>query len=192
MIQYRPYCVLSAPTAIQQFKNNKTIFKSQDNIVSSCFAPQLPQLYILVYISELVLRSRTVLGIEYVRDTWLGGNQNPREFDIFHGILVEWEQRDMMSVGVIWIGMERGHLLGYGLDGYGNCDLSRDRSHSPFPWKYRGKSTAGIFPRGALIISHLENRGNHTGSTCFPVRITPKMTDITYGRDEPFFPCKVS
>ena len=58
----------------------------------------------------------------------------------------------MMSVGTIRMGMGRGHLLGYGLDGDGNCDLSRDRSHFPFPWKYRGKSTAGIFPRGALII----------------------------------------
>ena len=42
--------------------------------------------YYTCTILELVLRSRTVLGIEYVRGTWLGGNQNPREFDIFHGI----------------------------------------------------------------------------------------------------------
>ena len=72
----------------------------------------------------------------------------PRDF-------VGWEQRDMMSLGTIWMGMGIYHLLGYGLDGYVNCDLSRDRSHSPFPLKYRGKRTAGIFPRGALKIARL-------------------------------------
>jgi hypothetical protein len=59
----------------------------------------------------------------------------------------------MISVVTVWMGMGSGHLLGNGLDGNGNCDLSRERSHFPFPWKYRGIFPAGIFPRGALEIS---------------------------------------
>ena len=86
-----------------------------------------------------------VLGWVGTKSHSIGIRHYPRD-------LVGWEQRDIVSVGTNRMEMERGHLLwyGHGLDGYGNCDTSRDRSYSPFPWKYRGKSTAGIFPRGAL------------------------------------------
>ena len=69
----------------------------------------------------------------------------------------------MMSVGTIWMGMERGYLLGYGLHGYGNCDLSRDRSH-PIPMeipreKYRGnipeRSLDNFFWGGAPFFSQI-------------------------------------
>ena len=53
--------------------------------------------------------------------------------------------------------MEIGHLLGYGLDRYGNGELSRDRSHFSFPWKYCGKSTAGILQKGVQVLKTLQN-----------------------------------
>ena len=89
MVQYRPYATLSAPTAVQQLKNNKTIYKEKKQHRRQLLAPRLPQLYTFVYISELVLRSRTALGIEYVRGMYLVGWEPKAivwEFDIFHGI----------------------------------------------------------------------------------------------------------
>ena len=44
----------------------------------------------------------------------------------------------------------RGHFLGYGLDGY--AIYHGTGPIFPFPWKYRGESTSGSFPRGAFKI----------------------------------------
>ena len=84
-----------------------------------------------------------------MRGTWLGGNQKPPEFDIyFLRDLVGWEKRDMIPVGTILMGMGRGRLLGYGLDGYGNCDLPRGRCHLfPIPMEIPLETCRGNTPK---------------------------------------------
>ena len=116
----------NSSSAVQKQINNILVLsiKASRKIRRQLLAPRLPQPYILVYISEMVLSSReryselntcAVLG-------WVG-TKNHGKSTFSTGVLVAWENRDIMSVGTIWIGLGKGRLLWYGFDVYENCDI---------------------------------------------------------------------
>lgn len=69
------------------------------------------------------------------------------------------------SLVTIWMSMGEDQLHGNGSDGYGNREYPRQSYRLPFPWNASEKSTAGKFPRGALVlflVVWMDNKGWQT------------------------------
>ena len=64
-----------------------------------------------------------------------------------------------------WMGMVQNNSFGNDLDGNDTLEFSQKRPKSQLPWFYRGKSTAGIFPKRALNFFMTENVERHAFSS---------------------------
>ena len=128
MIQYRPYAILSAPTPIQQFKNNKTILKSQDNIVASCL--------------RLDFRNFTCL---YTYQNWICVPVRYRELNmcaVLGWVGTKSHGNSTFSTGFGWVGTTGYDVCGYDLDENGKRSFAWVR----FGWVRELRFVTGPVP----------------------------------------------
>ena len=104
-------------------------------------------------IMGLNIRFCTVIGKRNMSRYLVGWDRETTGNSIFARYSIGWEWYKKIISVTIWMVMGQHDLAGNDLDGNGTLEFSQKRPKSQLPWFYRGKSTAGIFPKRALKIT---------------------------------------